>query len=1259
MRIISLAIFLILQTLLFAQPNIPVRIEGHSIVSQSLKNADITYLTFKGAVNLKAYGAVPFYKSTVTLPDRLFDCEIDIRIQKIDTLDNVIANSITDNELIDTSFKTIVFKEGQEASIYVMPYRKTSKGIERLLDFEVLIEYVPSESTDNRRSMNTNYANQSKLSIGTWFKLGITETGIHSLSYDDLNSMGINPSDMDVENIGIFGNYNGVLPEANSKFRKDDLEENSIKSVGLEDGKFDEGDLILFYAQAALTWSYNPFTGRFVHNNNFYADTTYYFFTPDSGSKKNMSVLDGTSEVGTYVVTSFTDKAVHEVDLENMISSGKEWYGERFEGDTLERTFNFSFPNLKLDEPLFLSLEIIGRAYENSYYDVYVNDQQVVDSTKIRFITPTLGIFGRKSTSNATFFSDSDNLDVKLVFKSGDPNAIGWLDFLLLNAERELIFKGNQMEFSNPHTAATGNVSEFRVAETTSDDEVWDITDIHNPKKVLTNFEDATTVFTLPTDSLKTFTIYDGNSFLKPVSYDIVSNQNLHGITDVNFVIIRPDFFSDYAEEVANIHRYHDDLKTITVGLTEIYNEFSSGSQDISAIRDFMRMLYKKDAFGNERAYLLLFGDASFDYKDRIHDNTNLVPTYESLESLRETGTFATDDYFGLLDDSEGANASGDLDVGIGRFPISTIQEAQTTVEKIENYLVQNNKVMSKWRTDICFIADDRDNNLHLIQAEDLVDITDTLFNGIGIKKIFLDAYNKVTVPGGFRYPDVNRKINEQISQGALIVNYTGHGGLIGWSNELVLDVPMINAFDNFDNLPLIITATCEFSRFDDPEFKSAGEYVFLNENGGGIGLLTTTRLAYAHSNFIMNSRIYSNLLSCDDEGSVPRLGDLIRLSKIPSNENFLNFTLLGDPALTLAYPKYIVETENVTTTDDNDTIHALSIVNVSGRINDATGNLQSNFNGFLYPEVYDKATNYTTLGNDGNSFPQDFTLFDRLLYDGRVLVENGRFEFDFKVPKNIIYSYGNGKILYYALDTVSYTDAWGGFESLLIGGVDENADLDDIGPDINLYLNSSQFSNMDVVTSNPVLFSKITDDNGINNTGIGLGRDMVMILDNDYSNPLIMNEFFSMDLNSYKSGQIVYPMSNLSSGLHTLKLKVWDLYNNSSEKTIEFIVNDEAEISLRGVYNYPNPFTEETEFTFNHNKSGVELNVVIRIYDITGNFVVELSNENNINGNIIWNGKNSNNNRVPAGLYTYTLEVTDEYGNVTVQQQKLIKLSK
>lgn len=1259
MRSFITLLLLIFQTGLFAQSNIPVRIEDHSVVTQNLKNADINYLTFKGAVNLEAYGAVPFYKSTVNLPDILFDCEIDISIIKTDTLDDIIASSITDKELIDTTFKTIVFNEGQEASIYVMPFRKTSKGIERLLDFEVLIEYVPSEPTDNSRSMNINYANESKLSSGTWFKLGITETGIHSLNYDDINSMGINPNDIVVENIGIFGNYDGLLPEANSKFRKDDLEENSIKSVGLEDGKFDEGDFILFYAQAALTWTYNPFTGRFVHNNNYYADTTYYFFTPDRGSQKNMSVLDGTSEVGTYVVTSFTDKAVHEVDLENMISSGKEWYGERFEGDTLERTFNFSFPNLKLDDPLFLSLEIIGRSYENSYYDIYVNDQQVVDSTKIRFITPTLGIFGRKSTSNTTFFPDSDDLDVRLVFKSNDPNASGWLDFLVLNAERELKFTGNQMEFCNTHTSATGNVSEFRVSETSANDEVWDITDKHNPKRVITNFEDATTVFTLPTDSLKTFTIYNGNSFLKPISYNIVPNQNLHGITDVNFVIIRPEFFSEYAEEVANIHRYHDDLKTVTVGLTEIYNEFSSGSQDITAIRDFMRMLHKKGAFGSERAYLLLFGDASFDYKNRVHNNTNLVPTYESLESLRETGTFATDDYFGLLDDSEGANASGDLDVGIGRFPISTIIEAQTTIEKIENYLSQNNKVMSKWRTDICFVADDRDNNLHLIQAEDLVEITDTLFSGIAVKKIFLDAYNKVTVPGGFRYPDVNRKINEQMSQGALIVNYTGHGGLIGWSNELVLDVPMINAFNNFDNLPLIITATCEFSRFDDPEFKSAGEYVFLNENGGGIALLTTTRLAYAHSNFIMNSRIYSNLLSCDEEGNVPRLGDLIRLAKIPSNENFLNFTLLGDPALTLAYPKYKVETESVVTAGDNDTIHALSIVNVSGVINDASGNLQSNFNGYVYPEVYDKATNYKTLGNDGNSYPQDFTLFDRLIYDGRVLVENGNFEFEFKVPKDIIYSYGNGKILYYALDTTNYTDAWGGFESFLIGGIDENADIDDIGPDIDIYLNTNQFSNMDVVTSSPVLFSKIKDDNGINNTGVGLGRDMVMVLDNDYSNPIIMNEFFSMDINSYKSGQIVYPMSNLSSGMHTLTLKVWDLYNNSTQKTIEFVVNDEAEISLLEVYNYPNPFTEETEFTFDHNKSGIELDVILRIYDITGNFVVELTSENNFSGKIRWNGNGSKNNRVPDGLYTYTLEVTDEYGNVTVQQQKLIKLSR
>jgi hypothetical protein len=475
----------------------------------------------------------------------------------------------------------------------------------------------------------------------------------------------------------------------------------------------------------------------------------------------------------------------------------------------------------------------------------------------------------------------------------------------------------------------------------------------------------------------------------------------------------------------------------------------------------------------------------------------------------------------------------------------------------------------------------------------------------------------------------------------------------------------MINGFDNFDNLPLIITATCEFSRYDDPEFISAGEYFFLNDKGGAIALLTTTRLAYAHANYKVNSRIYNNLILCEG-GYIPRLGDLVRLSKIPSDDNYLNFVLLGDPALTLAYPKYdVVTTSNSVSgaTILSDTLHALSTVKVTGEIRNSDKQIVSDFNGYAFPKVLDKATTYTTLGSDGSSFPASFDLFDKLLFDGKVEVVDGKFEFEFMVPKDISYNYGYGKIRYYAFDTNNFVDAWGSFDQMYIGGIDDDAVIDEVGPDIELYLNSNSFISGQIVTSTSVLLSYLSDNSGINSTGNGLGHDIVMVIDNDYSNSIILNTYYDMDINSYKSGKVVYPFAGLSKGGHTLTLKAWDLQNNSSEKTIEFFVDDNVEIQLTDVLNYPNPFAEETKFVFTHNKNGSELEVVIRIYDVVGKFVTELlSNDVNVSnssGTITWDGRNYNGSTVDNGIYIYTTEVTDTYGNTTVQQQKLFKISK
>ena len=1115
----------------------------------------------------------------------------------------------------------------------------------------------------NKSLLNNNsYATGSVLSTGTWFKIGITNTGIHKITYSDLEKLGIDPSSLNISKLGIFGNYNGLLPESNAYACIDDLSENSIFFSGNEDGTFSQSDYILFYAQGPTTWSYvnNPFETYFKHQNNIYSDTTYYFLTTDKGTFKQIESFDGSALQSNIIVKSFNENVVYENDYDNLLSSGKEWYGETFTTDTSERVFTFNFPNLIADNPIDMEIVMAGRAFTKSYWDVAVNNSTISDSTEIRFVSTSLGIHARKSIENLSFLSDNDNINVKVKYYSNDPNAIAWLDYITLNVERELIYNTGQMKFFNVHSYDPGRISKFDIQTANPNVNIWDITDIHNPMSISTVGNGDSISFTVPTDSLRTFVAFDNTEFYSPVSYRKVENQNLHGISNVNYIIVRPKIFEAQAEELANIHRENDGLVTICVSPEEIYNEFSSGSQDISAIRNFMKMLYNKGAFGSDRKYLLLFGDASFDYKNRIAENTNIVPTYEALESLRETGSFVTDDYFGLLDENEGANVGGNLDVGIGRFPISTQEEATVAVAKISKYLTHNKQLLRDWRTKICFVSDDEDNNLHLHQAKGLIRITDTLNDGIKINKIYCDAFQKITVPGGSRYPEVSKKISEQVENGALVINYTGHGGVISWSEEHVLDVQMINGYKNINNMPLIVTATCEFSRYDNPEFTSAGEYFFLNENGGAIALLTTTRLAYAHANYIVNKRLYKNLLLTED-GYVPRLGDLVRLSKIPSNDNYLNFVLLGDPALTLAYPKYnVVTSENKSFVKSvSDTINGLSLVKVSGEIVDNDNIIVDNFNGYLYPKVYDKASLYTTRGNTGSSYPEDFTLFDKILYKGKIDVIDGKFNFEFMVPKDIAYNYGYGKIQYYAVDTSIYVDAWGAYDKLYIGGIDDEMINDNYGPEISLYLNKSTFKPGDVVTSNPILLSFINDESGVNSTGNGIGHDIVVTIDDDFGNSMIVNNYFDMDVNTYKSGKVIFPFSNLSEGEHTLTIKAWDLQNNSTEKTIRFFVNNSSDIQLYEVINYPNPFDKQTTFKFDHNKSGANITTTIRIYDINGRFVTKLSSSSSANSNkIVWYGKDENGNVVSPGIYVYTTEVVDDYGNVTVRQQKLFKIN-
>jgi hypothetical protein len=700
----------------------------------------------------------------------------------------------------------------------------------------------------------------------------------------------------------------------------------------------------------------------------------------------------------------------------------------------------------------------------------------------------------------------------------------------------------------------------------------------------------------------------------------------------------------------------------------EIYNEFSSGTQDISAIRDFMRMLY--DRAGSDQSlmpqYLLLFGAASYDYKDRIPDNHNFVPTYESPASLNPIISFCTDDFFGCLDITEGGSMIDNndfLDVAIGRLPVRNVAEAQAMINKIMAY--QSPASLGSWRNELCYVADDEDNNLHLIDAEKLYNYVNSNYPVYNISKIYLDAYTQVSTPGGNRYPDVKDDINRKIFSGVLMMNYIGHGGVNGWAHERVLDATDVSSWHNMNKLPLFVTATCEFSKYDDPGIYSVGEQVLLSPHGGGIALVTTVRLVFASANYTLNNAFHQ-FLFVPIGNRMPTIGEVITKAKnsillTSDDANLRKFVLLGDPVVKLNYPTNIAVNNTVTGIRSQiiDTLRALSKVTITGEVRDPNGNRMDNFNGIVYPTVFDKASTIQTLKNDPASNIANFSLQKNIMYRGKASVTNGNFSFSFVVPKDISYTYGYGKISLYADN--GNIDAHGYKDDVVVGGTADSFAVDNQGPLIKIYMNDEKFVFGGITDENPLLLVKLEDENGINTVGNGIGHDITGVLNQNTQNTYVLNEYYQAELDNYMKGEVRYPMSRLSEGKHTIKVKAWDVYNNSSEEYTEFIVSTSADLALAHVLNYPNPFTTSTKFQFEHNKPGQPLFVQVKIFTVSGKLVKtiqrDILSESYRVDDIHWDGRDDFGDRIGRGAYIYKVDVRAENGATAHKFEKLVIL--
>ena len=1097
------------------------------------------------------------------------------------------------------------------------------------------------------------YKTNSVLNTGIWSKVAIKEAGIYKIDVAFLTGLGFNASGISSSAIRLFGNGGNMLSETNADKPIDDLSENAILIADGGDGLFNGSDYFLFYAPGPDRWSKDSLNKRFIHQKNLYADSAYYFITIGGVGKRIASLQNNTSP--SVTVNSFNERIFHELDSVNLLSSGKEWLGEEFTdapGRTLSKTFSVAVPNLIPGIPATLVSNCIARSINvGSRFDVRINNQMVQQINIPSTGAGLYDLFAQQTQQQSDILLPQESLQINYTYVPGGFNSQGWLNFFEIHARRNLFLSG-QLSFRDWNSVGT-NACEFVIANTTNNTQVWDITDPLTPIRMQGNSFTNEFRFINDATRLKEYIAFNTVNVLLPVNAGRIQNQDLHNIQQEDYLIVSSSLLLVQAERLAAFHREKNNLKVAVVTTDKIFNEFSSGTPDPAAIRDFAKMYFDRNTGNpaNRPKYLLLFGDASFDYKNRISNNTNLVPAYQSKIFIDPLSTYTSDDFFGFLDDNEDINSGlviNLLDIGIGRIPAKNTNEAKDYVDKVIAY--HSKESFGAWRNNISFIADDEDNNLHLQDAE-LITNTVAATPVFNIQKIYLDAFQQESGSAGSRYPAVNETINNKIASGTLIFNFIGHGGAARLAEEVILDQPMINAWTNSNRLPLFVTATCDFAPFDNPFINSIGENILLRPKTGGIALMTTTRLVFSFSNRIMNNNYMQFAMQPDAGGKYKSLGEAVMTAKnytYQTSGDIINnrkFTLLGDPALTLAFPQFKIKTTKLNFLDpllQTDTLSAGEKVVIEGELTDNSGSVLSSLNGTVYPVVFDKPQTFTTKANDPGSQQTSFQQQSSILFKGKASVVNGKFSFSFKVPKDINYQHGQGKISYYAEDgTINGSDFFNGF---IVGGSSAVPDNDKEGPEIKAWLNDEKFVNGSIVNQRPVLILKLNDSSGINTSGSGIGHDITAMLDNNTNQLFNLNSYYEADIDKYGQGYARFQIPPLEPGNHTLRIKAWDVLNNSSEFILDFSVVNDEDLVIDHVLNYPNPFTTKTQFWFEHNKPGQDIFVQIHIFSLSGKVVKRIEKAINTVGNrsteIDWDGRDDFGDKIGRGVYIYRMKV-------------------
>ncbi len=1088
----------------------------------------------------------------------------------------------------------------------------------------------------------------SKLSNGNWYRIKITDEGIYKLDFNFLKSKGIDLSNVDPRTIQIFGNGGRTLSEKPEDLQESDLIENAILVVGEEDGKFDQSDYIIFYAPSVKGWGYNNSTKRIEHYYHYYSDVNYVWLTFGHTIGKRMSLINSVNSNPDSVITTTTGYVLYREFKKNLAGTGRRWFGDEFNDRTKTRIYNNKLPGLLPDRQIVYRISVVARSDKTTTFLVDETNNRI-GSISMNSVTLSDGI-GWYASSNYGVFTHSSNLSdqrslLKITYNVNDAISSGYLDYFEILYPRILQPENDRIWFFSP---LKNGVFEYLIRNfSNSDIRVFNVTNFSDVKIIGGANVSGMQVSFRANETAETPSKYfavGANGYLIPSEIIKVANQNLHGnISGGELLIISPKEFLNEANRL-KAHKESREFKPISsvvVNVDEIYNEFSGGLLDVSAIRNFIK--YAFTYWNIKPKYVLLFGDGNYDYRNIEGYGKNFIPPYETEESLFLIYSYPTDDFYGRIVGNDNF-----VDIAVGRLNIQSIEEAKAVVDKIIRY--EKNKDFSLWRNLITFVADDGkttrgdDGPIHTQQSETLA--RNTIPGSFDTKKIYLIQYPTMETAGGRRKPDVNKEIINTFNNGTLIMNFIGHGNPEVWTHEYVFEKTVtIPQLKNANRLCFLSAATCDFGDYDKPANQSSMELLVSKPDGGVIAGFTASRAVWSDQNFAINYKLFESLFSYRKNNlEQPSLGEAyFETKKFRSSENDQKYHLFGDPSIYLLMPRELGNVDSINSFPATNVIEikALGKTSIVGSIRDNSGNLKTNYSGEAVITVYDSKRYQEVSEWYGWTGPgKGIELSGGIIYRGRASIKNGIFKTEFIVPKDVSYESNNGKISVYFFDGI--TDGSSYTENLRIISSDSVSLSDNKGPDIKIYFDNDFSSGARLVSVSPLLIVKLEDESGINTTGLGLGHNIEAILNNEIAKSIKLNEYFQGELDQgNKKGEIKYRLSDLPLGKNKIKVIAWDVFNNKNEAEMEFEVVGSNQLVIKDVYNFPNPANGETYFTFQHSYDQ-PINVTIKIYTVAGRLVHKIEKQNVVEKfvKIYWDGRDHEGDYLGNGVYLYKIIV-------------------